>query len=67
MGRSKVIRAAPWSDHDPYTDEALLNPWPGYKQLRDAGLAVGLPQYQMFALTRNGDGPSCFGWWLAVE
>jgi len=52
MGRSKVIRAAPWSDHDPYTDEALLNPWPGYKQLRDAGPAVWLPKYEMFALTR---------------
>jgi cytochrome P450 len=47
-----VIRAVPWSDHDPYTDEALLDPWPGYKQLRDAGPAVWLPKYEMFALTR---------------
>src|ERR1700716_4345163 len=52
MGASDVIRAARWSDHDPYTDEALLNPWPGYKQLRDAGPAVWLPKYEMFALTR---------------
>jgi cytochrome P450 len=52
MGASDVIRVAPWSDHDPYTDEALLNPWPGYKQLRDAGPAVWLPKYEMFALTR---------------
>jgi cytochrome P450 len=44
--------AAPWSDHDPYTDEALLNPWPGYKQMRDAGPAVWLPKYEMFALAR---------------
>ena len=43
---------APWSHHDPYTDEALLDPWPGYKQLRDAGPAVWLPKYEMFALTR---------------
>jgi cytochrome P450 len=49
---SDVIGAAPWSDHDPYTDEALLDPWPGYKQLRDAGPAVWLPKYEMFALTR---------------
>jgi cytochrome P450 len=47
-----VIGAAPWSDHDPYTDAALLDPWPGYKQLRDAGPAVWLPKYEMFALTR---------------
>jgi hypothetical protein len=52
MNTSDVIGAAPWSDHDPYTDEALLDPWPGYKQLRDAGPAVWLPKYQMFALTR---------------
>jgi cytochrome P450 len=52
MGANDVIRAAPWSDHDPYTDEALLNPWPGYKQLRDAGPAVWLSKYEMFALTR---------------
>jgi cytochrome P450 len=44
--------AAPCSDYDPYTDQALLNPWPGYKRLRDAGPAVWLPKYRMFALTR---------------
>lgn len=47
-----MIGGAPWSDHDPYTDEALLDPWPGYRHLRDAGPAVWLPKYQMFALTR---------------
>jgi cytochrome P450 len=52
IGAGDVIGAAPWSDHDPYTDEALLDPWPGYQHLRDAGPAVWLPKYQMFALTR---------------
>jgi cytochrome P450 len=52
MGANDVIRAVPWSDHDPYTDEALLDPWPGYKQMRDAGPAVWLPKYEMFALTQ---------------
>ena len=37
-GKSSPVTAvngkAPWSHHDPYTDEALLDPWPGYKQLR---------------------------------
>jgi hypothetical protein len=36
----------------PYTDEASLDPWLGYQRLRDAGPAVWLPQYEMFALTR---------------
>jgi cytochrome P450 len=47
-----VNGAAPWSNHDPYTDEALLDPYPGYKHMRDAGPAVWLPKYEMFALTR---------------
>jgi cytochrome P450 len=51
-GASDAIGAAPWSDHDPYTDEALLDPWLGYQQMRDAGPAVWLPKYEMFALTR---------------
>jgi cytochrome P450 len=44
---------APESDYDPYTDAALLNPWPGYRELRDAGPAVWLSKYEMFALTRH--------------
>ena len=42
------------SDYDPYADEALLDPWPGYKELRDAAPAVWLTKYGMFALTRYG-------------
>jgi hypothetical protein len=57
MGTSDVTGAAPWSDHDPYTDEALLDPWLGYQQLRDAGPAVWLPKYEMFALTRYDSYP----------
>ena len=52
MSVSETISATPWSDYDPYTDEALLDPWLGYKRLRDAGPAVWLTKYQMFALTR---------------
>jgi cytochrome P450 len=46
------VGTVPESDFDPYRDEALLDPWPGYRLLRDAGPAVWLPQYEMFALTR---------------
>jgi cytochrome P450 len=44
--------AAPQSDYDPYTDEALLRPWDGYRELREAGPAVWLNKYGMFALAR---------------
>jgi hypothetical protein len=43
----------PELDFGPYHDEALLDPWPGYRLLRDAGPAVWLPQYETFALTRT--------------
>jgi cytochrome P450 len=52
MGANEAISTAPWSGYDPYTDEALRDPWLGYKRLRDAGPAVWLTQYEMFALTR---------------
>src|ERR1700722_18264177 len=37
---------------DPYADEALLNPWPLYSELREMGPVVWLEKYGMFALTR---------------
>jgi cytochrome P450 len=43
---------APASTLDPYTDEALLNPWPLYRELRELGPAVWLEKYRMFALAR---------------
>jgi len=46
--RTKV----PTSPLDPYTDEALLNPWPLERELREKGPIVWLEKYGMFALTR---------------
>jgi len=43
---------APISDIDPYSDEALIEPWDRYRELRSLGSAVWLARYQMFALTR---------------
>jgi cytochrome P450 len=43
---------APISHLDPYSDRALINPWPLYAELQDAGPAVWLSKYKMFALTR---------------
>jgi cytochrome P450 len=44
----------PESDYDPYADENLLDPWAGYREMRDAGPAVWLSKYGMFALARYG-------------
>jgi cytochrome P450 len=46
------LQAMPTSDIDPYTNEALLEPWEGYRELRALGPAVWLRKYQMVALTR---------------
>src|SRR4029077_20259358 len=43
---------APTSATDPYADQALLNPWPLYRELREMAPAVWLEKYAMFALTR---------------
>jgi cytochrome P450 len=46
------ISGTPTSTLDPYTDQALLNPWPLYLALREMGPAVWLEKHGMFALTR---------------
>ena len=43
---------APTSTLDPYADQALLNPSPLYRELREMGPVVWLEKYGMFALTR---------------
>lgn len=53
VGMSTVLAdQAPSSSIDPYADEALLNPWPTYAELREMGPAVWLRDHNMFALTR---------------
>jgi cytochrome P450 len=37
---------------DPYADEALLDPWPLYDELREMGPAVWLEKHRLYALTR---------------
>jgi cytochrome P450 len=49
---SPAAMGAPTSALDPYTDQALLRPWPLYRELREMGPAVWLEKYEMFALTR---------------
>jgi cytochrome P450 len=45
----------PKSDIELYSTDALLDPFPLYKELRDQGGAVWLNSYDMFALTRYAD------------
>ncbi|MCL2534302.1 MAG: cytochrome P450 [Nocardiaceae bacterium] len=42
----------PTADLDLFTDEALLNPWPLYQQIRDAGPICYLPRYDVWAMGR---------------
>ena len=47
-----LAEKAPTSTLDSYTDQALLNPWPMYRELREMGPVVWLEKHGMFALTR---------------
>jgi cytochrome P450 len=46
------MTATPRSDIELYSTDALLDPYPHYKKLRDLGPAVWLNAYNMFVLTR---------------
>jgi cytochrome P450 len=48
---SSMIRT-PSSALDPYADQALLDPWPLYRELREMGPVVWLEKHGMFAVTR---------------
>jgi cytochrome P450 len=47
-----LAERTPASTLDPYADQALLNPWPLYRELREMAPVVWLEKYGMFALTR---------------
>jgi cytochrome P450 len=46
------LSSIPVSQLDPYSDEALAEPWQTYTALQNLGSAVWLEKYEMFALTR---------------
>jgi cytochrome P450 len=54
---------APTSDIDLHDEEALLDPYPRFKQLRDLGGAVWMERYGMFALSRYDDVRAALGDW----
>ena len=50
-----TTEAVPASDLDPFSDAALGDPWPIYRELRDLGPVVHLPRYELWAVTRYAD------------
>ena len=52
QARNPLTLGRTTSTLDPYTDEALLKPWPLYRELREMGSVVWLVRYGMFAITR---------------
>jgi hypothetical protein len=51
-GAQQPADQTPISHLDPYSDRALIHPWPIYAELQDAGPAVWLSMYKLFALAR---------------
>lgn len=45
----------PVVDIDPYSDEFLLDPYPGHEQMREAGPVVWIPKYRMYAVARHAE------------
>ncbi len=43
----------PSVDIDPYSDDFLLNPYPGHAQMREAGDIVWIPKYGIYAAARH--------------
>jgi len=45
----------PVSDVDLYTDDARINPYPIYEELRELGPVVHLSHYNLYALSRYNE------------
>ena len=43
----------PSFDHDFWSDEVIMDPYPYYRMLRDAGAAVWMTQHNVWAITRH--------------
>jgi cytochrome P450 len=54
---------APASELDPFTDEALLNPYGIYRTLRDSGAVVRLARWNLWALMRFKEVRDALGDW----
>ncbi len=50
-----MLTTRPQSDLDLFTEDALLNPYENYRELRDMAAAVWMSKYEMYALARYKD------------
>jgi len=50
-----MTQRSPSIDVDLFSDEAIANPYPLYKEIRDAGAVVWLERYDMWAVSRFED------------
>jgi cytochrome P450 len=55
------------SDIELYTDEALLDPWPRYRELRELGSTVWLERYEMFVHPRFSECRDALRAWQAYS
>ncbi len=53
--QAAISVSAPACDIDLHSDEALINPYPLYRRMRDLGAVVWMERYDMFALGRFTD------------
>ena len=53
----------PETDYDPYTDENLRDPFPGYRMLRRLGPVVYLGRHDLYALSRHADVSAALSDW----
>ena len=58
-----VVSKVPVSDLDLFTDEARLNPYPAYAQLRALGPVVYLARHEVYALPRYDQVRDVLGNW----
>jgi cytochrome P450 len=57
------VKACPVSDIDLWSEEALADPYPLWRELRDTGPVVYLEKYDFYALPRYAETRSALGDW----
>lgn len=55
--------SAPVTDYDPYADDNLLDPYPGYRNMQDLGPVVYLSRYNVYGLYRYKDVSAALSDW----
>lgn len=53
--KSITRNGVPIFDFDPFSDFFLLDPYPFYEEMRDAGPIVRLSRYDVYAMARHRD------------